>query len=334
MFCMTIPFDSCMACQNNDSLLFMFWNLENFFDWKDSGLSDSDREFSSDGERRWTRSRFYVKRNSIVKAILWVGEKYGRLPDAVGFAEVENADVVKSLIYSDALKKYGYSYIHYDSPDPRGIDVALIYRKEYLECKESRPFRVGSTPVIVNSDTIAVNFVSRDILYSRFMDIRTGEPIYVLVNHHPSKYGGEKSSLLKRYSSIATLKNICDSLLSISSGKIVAMGDFNDSPDSGVFSMMEGTLYLAVEGPGGGGCGTIKFKGKWELIDLFFVSHGLADISGYNICNIPFLMEHDKAFSGKKTKRTYLGPRYYGGVSDHCPTVLFVNYVHNKRNNK
>ena len=90
MFCMTIPFDSCMACQNNDSLLFMFWNLENFFDWKDSGLSDSDREFSSDGERRWTRSRFYVKRNSIVKAILWVGEKYGRLPDAVGFAEVEN----------------------------------------------------------------------------------------------------------------------------------------------------------------------------------------------------------------------------------------------------
>ena len=307
----------------------MFWNLENFFDWKDGGISDSDREFSSSGERKWTRGRFYVKRNAVVKSILWVGEKYGRMPDLVGFAEVENADVIKSLVYSDALRKYGYGYIHYDSPDPRGIDVALIYRTKQLDFMESKPFRVGRTPVIANNDTVKIDFVSRDILYSKFRDIGTGEVINILVNHLPSKYGGSRRSLLKRRSSILTLKNICDSLLCMSLGKIVAMGDFNDSPDSEALSALEGTLWLAGEASGKGIGGTIKFKGKWEHIDLFFISKELADMAKYDICRIPFLMEHDKAYSGKKPKRTYLGPRYYGGVSDHCPTVLMVNYKYN-----
>lgn len=323
---LSVGADNCKACGEDESLLLMFWNLENFFDWKDGGLSDSDREFSSSGERRWTKSRFYIKRNAVVKSILWAGGHYGRLPDAIGFAEVENAYVVKSLIHSDAMKKYGYGYVHYDSPDPRGIDVALIYRKNRLEYLESMPFRVGKTPVPSDGDTISMDFISRDILYAKFKDIRRGGQICLLVNHHPSKYGGERVSMLKRHSALVTLKTICDSLAESGMESIVAMGDFNDSPTAGVFGLLGGSMF-----PTGGilcsrGEGTIKFKGKWELIDLFFVSRGLDGIAVADICNIPFLMEQDKAYSGKKPMRTYSGPIYAGGVSDHCPIVLSVNY--------
>ena len=325
VLCLTVHADYCSACIEKESLLVMFWNLENFFDWKDMGYSDSDREFSSSGNRRWTKNRFYVKRNAVVKSILWTGELNGRLPDAIGFAEVENAEVVKSLIHSDALKKYGYGYIHYDSPDPRGIDVALIYRKESLEYLESKSFAVGKMPVVSGHDTISMDFISRDILYSKFRDMRNGGQICILVNHHPSKYGGERVSKLKRHSALATLKAICDSLTSSGMENIIAMGDFNDSPGAGVFDILYGNMCSVSDKLYSSGKGTIKFKGKWELIDLFFVSENLAGKSEMKICQIPFLLVQDSAYSGKKPKRTYSGPIYSGGVSDHCPIVLSVN---------
>ncbi len=334
VICLTANADDCNACEEKKSLLLMFWNLENFFDWKDMGYSDSDREFSSSGNRRWTKNRFYIKRNAIAKSILWTGELYGKLPDAIGFAEVENAEVVKSLICSDALKKYGYGYVHYDSPDPRGIDVALIYRKNSLEYLESRPFSVGKTPVFSGSATINMDFISRDILYSKFREKRSGGQICILVNHHPSKYGGERVSKLKRLSALATLKGICDSLTSSGMENIIAMGDFNDSPGAGVFDILYGNMCSVSDKLYYSGKGTIKFKGKWELIDLFFVSENLAGKSEMKICQIPFLFVRDSAYSGKKPKRTYSGPIYSGGVSDHCPIVLSVNDKEDMRNNK
>lgn len=311
--------------KENTQLLAMFWNLENFFDWKDTGISDSDREFSSLGDRRWTKSRFYAKRNAIVKSILWIADKAGHMPDAIGFAEVENSDVVRAIAKSDALKKYGYDYIHYDSPDPRGIDVALIYRKEVLELIDSRPVKVGGKQNISKIGLSLDDFKTRDILYTEFRHYETGKKIYLLVNHHPSKYGGSKRSELKRLSAVLSLKHVCDSLKLAESGNIVAMGDFNDDPDSDVFRMLENVMYCLANKKEFSGKGTIKFRGRREMIDLFFVSQSLLPFSKMKIVEIPFLLEPDKAFSGMKPKRTYSGPRYLGGVSDHLPILIYLS---------
>ena len=129
-----------------DSLLLMFWNLENFFDYRDQGTGSSDAEFSSSGQRKWTKSRFYTKCNAIAKTFLWIGDEYGRMPDMAGFAEVENRSVLNALLYSTALRKYDYGIVHYDSPDTRGIDVALIYRKGVFRKVRSRPVRACAMP--------------------------------------------------------------------------------------------------------------------------------------------------------------------------------------------
>ena len=111
----------------------MFWNLENFFDYRCDSLSVSDAEFSSFGDRHWTKKRFYTKCNAVAKAILWIGSDEGALPDVIGLAEIENAFVLRRLLGATALRKAGYKIVHYDSPDPRGIDVALLYRTSTQE---------------------------------------------------------------------------------------------------------------------------------------------------------------------------------------------------------
>lgn len=292
----------------------MFWNLENFFDWKDSGLSDSDREFSSSGDRRWTKSRFYTKCNAVAKAIMWIGDRYGRMPDIIGLAEVENSFVVRSLVGSTGLRKYGYEAVHYESADPRGIDVALIYRKDRFRCTGSRPHKIyGKDGKILQT---------RDILEVQLEGSEKGIPgLVVLVNHHPSKYGGEKVSVTGRMSAMMTLATLSDSLQNAGYVNIVAIGDFNDTPDSRAASCLEGILLDKSGGLFKSGKGTVRYKGKWEMIDLMFVSAALDSCSHMDICHIPFLLEEDTSAPGKKPFRTYSGPRYNGGASDHLPVI-------------
>ena len=121
------------AGQTKDSLLVMFWNMENFFDYRDGGEGESDNEFSSMGLRRWTKKRFYAKCNAVAKSLYWISEKYGEFPDVIGLAEIENSNVLYRLLKDTALKKTDYAFIHYDGSDRRGIDVALLYRKSVLE---------------------------------------------------------------------------------------------------------------------------------------------------------------------------------------------------------
>ena len=119
--------------QNEDQMLVMFWNLENFFDWTDLGTGDSDTEFSLNGNRHWTSKRFYSKCDAIAKTIFHIGDKYGKLPDVIGLAEIENRGVLEKLCASTLLRKCGYSIVHFDSKDLRGIDVAFIYLKSQHE---------------------------------------------------------------------------------------------------------------------------------------------------------------------------------------------------------
>ena len=293
----------------------MFWNLENTFDYKNDSLSTSDEEFSARGARHWTKKRFQTKCNAIAKGILWAGSREGGLPDAVGFAEVENAFVLKRILQTAALRKLDYRIIHFESPDPRGIDVALIYRPSRLQLADAKPCHLYQKDTIMRT---------RDILLARF-HTPEGADIAFLVNHHPSKYGGLEESEPRRRIAVKRLAYLADSLSTEGVENIVAMGDFNDTPDNPVYGLLEPFLENLASPLHLKGEGTIKYDGAWELIDMFFVSPPLRDVSTMKILQIPFLMTKDTGHAGTKPLRTYSGPRYLGGVSDHCPIWLNVN---------
>lgn len=300
-----------------DGTLVMFWNLENFFDWTDQGTGESDREFSSMGERHWTRKKFYAKSDAISKTMMWMADRYGRMPDVAGFAEVENRRVLKMLLESTLLRKYGYEIVHFESGDRRGIDVALIYRTEVFD-------KVGESVRTPESEGEKMD--TRDILTVRLRRKSDGENVNFIVNHHPSKFGGSKASEGRRTAVMKSLSELCDSLLkSPENAEIVAMGDFNDNPDGEQFALLEGILVnksgiLHEEGEG-----TIRYEGRWDLIDMFFTSPDLAGRSEMHIERVPFLMMRERKHPGEKPFRTYSGPRYIGGVSDHCPIILWIS---------
>ena len=294
---------------DRDSLLVMFWNIENFFDWTDQGTGESDNEFSSRGKRAWTRAKFYAKCDAIAKSMMWISDSYGRMPDAVGLAEVENRRALSRLVNYTLLRKYGYGIVHYDSKDKRGIDVALLYRKKVM-----RPRSITlKAPAEMST---------RDILHVE-MGLEDGSVVDMLVNHHPSKLGGAEESHHKRITAMKTMKSICDSLNAEGRTDIVAMGDFNDTPDGSQFEMMNYILDNKGLPLYDAGLGTIRYKGRWELIDNFLTSPSVC-ASDMEVVKIPFLMTYDKRYPGEQPFRTYSGPKYIGGVSDHCPVLIWI----------
>ena len=295
----------------------MFWNLENFFDYRDGGEGESDNEFSSMGLRRWTKKRFYAKCNAVAKSIYWLSDKYGKLPDIIGLAEIENSNVLYRLLKDTALKKTDYAFVHYDGHDRRGIDVALLYRKSVMT-----PESITRKLPIYLGDTL----LTRDILHVQ-MKIDQYKDVDFIVNHHPSKYGGEKASNGRRMAAMNCLKELCDSISSVRKESIIAMGDFNDYPDSAPFKIIDSTLVNKGKELHDQAQGSIRYEGKWELIDMFMVSPEMASYTCMQIIQVPFLMERDNKHSGEKPFRTYSGPRYKGGVSDHCPIVLHVYHL-------
>src|SRR5574344_540053 len=275
-----------------DTTMVMFWNLENFFNYHDEGGGEADTEFSSFGSRHWTRKRFYAKCNAIAKTVLWVGSCRGRLPDVIGFAEVEDRFVLDKLVYGTALKKFDYGIVHYDSPDPRGIDVALLYRKSVFSVESS------SRCPVVNPDSAGPPLLTRDILAVRLLRSGASDTasIAFVVNHHPSKYGGGRTDW-RREVAIVKLEAVCDSLSGCGVNSIVAMGDFNDTPENGLFERLSPSLVNVALPMSRKGIGSIKFNGKWELIDLFFVSSDLVSCSGMEVLKVPCLMVRDKSHS-------------------------------------
>ena len=298
-----------------DSLVVMFWNVENFFDHVDQGTGESDREFSSYGTRHWSKRKFQAKCDDIAKSVLWVGGEYGRMPDVIGLAEVENRWVLWKLLNNTLLRKYDYKIVHFDSDDRRGIDVALLYRESVF-----RQVSHSLTVPVVGGERLS----TRDMLQVCLEDVM-GQKINMIVCHHPSKYGGAEESSSRRNAAMAALRGLCDSLEVADPGVlVVAMGDFNDTPYGEQFSLLEGALVNMADGLFTEGYGTIRYQGVWELIDMFLVSEELAVGSEMEILQIPFLMTYEKKYPGMKPLRTYSGPRYVGGVSDHCPIVLCI----------
>ena len=295
-----------------DTLSVMFWNVENFFDWRNDSTTVSDVEFSPAGERHWTWKRFQAKANAFAKALFWVEEETGRLPDIVGLEEVENAFVLRQVLQKTALRKLDYNYVHYDSPDRRGIDVALLYRSSKLELLDSKPCHLYAVDSVM---------ATRDILLCLFRrKIPDSTAFAVLVNHHPSKYGGAAESEPRRRVAVERLRFLADSLTAIGIERIIAGGDFNDTPDNPVFRLLEPTLTPLHMDLYRRGRGTIKYDGKWDLIDHIYVSPARSG-PVMSILRIPFLLARDNVHSGEKPLRTYTGPRHTGGVSDHLPVL-------------
>ena len=299
----------------------MFWNLENFFDFIDGGTGESDAEFSATGPRRWTKKRFYRKCHAVAKTILWAGSgdgEFNGLPDVVGVAEVENRFVLRQMVDKTVLRKLDYEIVHFDSPDPRGIDCALLYRASRLTLVSAKPCRVS-----------APGLQTRDILLAQFLTL-AGDSLAVLVNHHPSKYGGGGTDW-RREAAVARLRALGDSLAAAGWTRAVAVGDFNDVPDNPLFQRLSPAFSLcrqvsfspsAEKNPQIRGIGSIRFNGEWQLIDLCFVSPALSESAVFMVLEPPFLTERDAGHSGERPLRTYSGPRYRGGVSDHRPTLV------------
>lgn len=261
-----------------DTLRVMFWNVENFFDCR-----------SQAAPRYWTRGRLLAKCDGIAKTMLRFADRYGDMPDIVGLAEIENASVLKSLLASALLRKLDYTIVHYESPDHRGIDCALLYRRSRLHLEESFPAHIR--------DSAGVTLATRDILVARF------DSLTVMVNHHPSKIGGKSD---RRLAAFSRMEAVADSLLAAGAGRIVSVGDFNDD------------LWHS------GGHGTIKYNGKWEKIDGHF-TYGQVSVRE-DVFDDPPLLTRDKVFGGLKPRRTFVGPKYEGGLSDHLPVALMVTF--------
>lgn len=296
---------------DDERTLVLFWNLENFFDWKDSGAGASDREFSSYGERRWTWKRFNAKCNAIAKTIFAVGEKYGKIPDVIGFAEVENRFVLDRLVYDTLLRKAGYKIVHFDSNDSRGIDTALLFNSKEQSLVTAEP----ESP----KDSSGRKMNTRDIL-TVILEDRRGRRTAYLVNHHPSKYGGERVSQPRREAVMKYMNSLCDSLHKEALLPVISMGDFNDTPDGPAFDINEDYIRNCADSLYAAGRGTIRYNGKWDLIDMFLTAG--VDSAVMEIYDGSFLLTEDRAHTGYKPWRTYSGPRYIGGLSDHLPIVL------------
>lgn len=321
--------ETASAGSEDDGLLVVFWNLENYFDYRYEGLNDSDREFSPLGTRRWTKSRFWRKTNGIAKTMAMIADGYGRFPDVAGFAEVENEFVLKMLANATFLKKIGYRTVHFESPDRRGIDVAIMFRSD----------RFG---LLAESIRRIDGISTRDILTVSLNDLTMNKVWQFIVNHHPSKFGGEKASQPGRMAVMRQMNEVCDSLIAgrsenlyseenppgtgnIKESHIIAMGDFNDGPSGQALEILDPRMTnLALALSGIWDKGSIKFDGKWELIDMFFVENGIAGNCSMDVFRTSSLLEKDSRHSGFKPFRTYTGPRYNSGISDHLPIVLTV----------
>lgn len=311
----------------------VFYNVENLFDPFDDPAKN-DGEFTPMGKSHWTMSRLKHKVMMVYRAL--ISASGGQFPDIIGLAEIENLWIIEYLIKNTPLKDGNYGIIHKESPDPRGIDVALLYRKETITPSDYNFIQVNSGG--------SSHFLSRDILH--FKARLNKETINFFVNHWPSRSGGYVETLGKRNIAAHIVRSTLDSIL-ISSplSKFLLMGDFNATPDEDCFTKILGASLKSDPSNSSqivnlsqlwfkNKIGTIRSKGHWEIFDQFICSgnllHGnglLISPSETLICTEGLLLEEDKRYLGRKPFRTYMGPVYHGGVSDHLPisTLIYLN---------
>lgn len=286
-------------------------NCENLFDCKHDSLKQ-DSEWTPASVRHWTPSRYWQKVNRIGQTILSCQEE--GIPDLVALVEVENDSVLFDLTHRSLLRNAGYQYLMTESPDERGIDVALLYQPLTFHPLCYEMFRI--TPLEGMRPT-------RDILYVKGETLHN-DTLHVFVVHAPSRYGGEKATRPNRQLVITRLIQVIDSLSP--DAKVIVVGDFNDDADSPALRFLESHALKNVTRKAKGTHGakaTYRYQGEWGSIDHVFVSPVLLDcVEQAYINDAPFLLEEDQKYGGVKPFRTYNGMRYQQGFSDHLPLVV------------
>ncbi len=304
----------------------IFYNVENLFDTINDP-DTQDEEFLPSSKNQWNSEKYNVKIKHIAHVI---GSLLDTIqPLAIGLAEVENRKVLEDLIAQPELKKFKWGIAHHDSPDERGIDVAILYNKDLIE----ESFDAFLKVALPDSDQ------TRDILYLKGY-VNEGEPLWIFVNHWPSRRGGKDESSAKRMIAEKTLKDKIENLyLGEKFARVVVMGDFNDNPvDSSVTSLTKGKTILPEEELVElmlpiykSGKYTLKYKDENDVFDQFIVSKNLLNNSSpyfirggkANIYSPEWILfKHPKY--GMVPNRTYASGKWVGGYSDHLPVYFDI----------
>jgi hypothetical protein len=327
-----IPLKNKSRREQPQECVIAFYNLENLYDTLDDPLT-ADDEFTPAGDKHYNTGIFMHKLSNLSTIISELGPA-GRYhpPDLLGVAEIENRDVLEKLIAQPLLAMARYRIVHFESPDPRGIDVALLYRQQVFQVVSSKPI-----PVALPGGSKEVRY-TRDILYVKGMLFT--DTLHLLINHWPSRRGGEVRSAPARMAAAGICRTIIDSLWKADpAATILLMGDLNDDPNSrsitrrlgasgerihaNRFSLFNPWTHFYQKG-----IGTLANRDRWGLFDQILISRNLLEEQGGNwqwvaagIHRKPFMMENQGRFRGYPM-RTWEGNRYRGGFSDHFPTFI------------
>lgn len=297
----------------------MFYNLENLFDTIDNPDTRDD-EFLDKGDKHWSNYRYWRKINRTYQTIAAVGEDLP--PEIVGVCEVEDFMPLYNLSHNTPLSKYPYSIVHKNSPDRRGIDVALLYQ--------------GDKVKLLSESFITIDFPTdsykrtRDVLYAVFR-VQT-DTLHVFFNHWPSRMGGQShSEPFRVFLAETVLKHVDSIQLQSPDAKVLIMGDFNDEPHNASLQVLKknGLYNFSADLAEKCNCGTYKYQSQWNMLDQVLVSPALFEKKGLHttkssmhIFDDAFLIEPDNSKGGTKPYRTYIGPQYIGGYSDHLPVYI------------
>jgi predicted extracellular nuclease len=305
-----------------------FYNTENLMDTLDNPRA-LDNDFLPNGKYKWDSQRYKKKITSIATVISKLGDEDG--PELIGLAEIENKKVLTDLVSSKELKSLGYSIVHYDSPDERGIDVALLYK--------TKSFRVLSSR-IYSAAFLKIKSHTRDVLLVK--GIVGKDTVFVLVNHWPSRRKGVEQSEDKRIAVSIMVREAVDSIYQkSSSAKIILMGDFNDEPTNKsitvelnakpeVTSLKKDELYNPFYNLSQKGLGSVNYSHQWDMFDQIMLSKDFFSGKGnfaYKEASVyhPAWLHYKKEIKNGPY-RTFMGQEYKGGYSDHFPVyIIFSN---------
>lgn len=311
-----------------------FYNLENLFDTANDPLTlDDDR--TPDGKDNWTTARYTQKIYNLTKVLSEIGSADAQTsPEIIGLCELENRQVLEDLVSHPHLREMDYGIVHFDSPDKRGIDVALIYKKAVF-----LPSSFVSRRLVLTNEDDYRDYTRDQLVVGGILD---GEQMNFIVNHWPSRSGGEARSRPKRIAAARLNKEIIDSL---SKGnpevRIISMGDFNDDPmdDSlkkivktkgKIAELQEGDLFNPMEMLFKKGIGSLAYRDRWNLFDQFFFTANIAQESQHRyrfwkagVYNPTYLIDNKGRYKGYPL-RTYAGGNYIGGYSDHFPVYIHL----------
>lgn len=316
------------------SAIVSFYNFENFYDTIFYGKND-DASFTPGGSKAYTSAVFNEKLQHLATVISQIGTEIN--PDGpalLGTAEIENAFVLDTLLKHPLIANRNYAFVHYDSKDARGVDVALIYNPKYFKVLKSLPLYVRLP------EGAKDYFYTRDILW--VTGLLDGERTHIFVNHWPSRFGGEKKSEPGRMAAAATVRKFMDTIISRDPmAKIIVMGDLNDDPTNNSIvkglqatadstNLKMGQLYNPWVSLYKKGQGTLAYQNAWSLFDQILVSEGLLDKKQKGfffyknfIFKKDYLIENLGTYRGYPM-RTYSGEVYRGGYSDHLPTYIVL----------